>query len=79
MALQFDLDDRYDRLTEFEIFNITWCLWDYCDFSCVFVFSYLSIGELSGFCCTTYCISVEFADILEELRRYREYLENHEQ
>ena len=76
MALRFDLDDRYDNLTEFQIFNITWCLWDYSEFSCICVFSFLSISDLRVFCCTTYCISVELGDILEELDRYREYNED---
>lgn len=76
MARRLDLDDRYDNLTGFQIFNITWCLWDYSDFSCILVFSFLSISDLSAFCCTTYCISVELVDILEELDRYREHLED---
>ena len=76
MARRLDLDDRYDNLTEFQIFNITWCLWDYSEFSCIRVFSFLSISDLSVFCCTTYCISVELVDILEELDRYREHIED---
>ena len=79
MALQVDLDDRYDRLTDFQFFNITWCLWDYSDFSCVVSSPFLTIYELSAVCCTTFCISIDFADILEELRRYRHHLENHGQ
>ena len=76
MARRFDLDDRYDNLTEFQIFNITWCLWDYGEFSYIRVFSFLSISDLSTFCCTTYCISLECVDILEELDRHREQLED---
>ena len=37
MALQRELDDRYDRLVEFQIFSVTWCLWDYSDHSCLLV------------------------------------------
>ena len=76
MARRFDLDDRYDNLTEFQIFNITWCLWDYCEVSYIRVLSFLSISDLGAFCCTTYCISLELVDILEELDRHREQLED---
>ena len=71
MALQRELDDRYDRLVEFQIFSVTWCLWDYSEFSCICVFSYLSIRDISAFCGTTFCISADFFDIVEELDRYR--------
>ena len=76
MERRLDLYDRYDNLPEFPIFRITWCLWDYSDFSYVCVFSFLSLSDLCAFCGTTYCISVDFADILEELDRYREYIED---
>ena len=76
MALQLDLD-RYDHLADFEIFSVTWCLWDYCEFSCVYVFSFLSTGDLRAFCCATYCIRVDYQDIEEELERFRLHLENH--
>ena len=74
MALQLDLDDRYDLLTDFGIFRVTVCLWDFSEHSCLCVFSFLTVRDISAFCCTTFCISREFLEILVELDEHRQAL-----
>ena len=75
MDLAWD-PDRYDYISECRIFSVTWCLWDWTEFSAVVTFSYLEVGELYSFCCTTYCIYLDFTDIREELERYSQHLRN---
>ena len=78
MASQWD-PDRYDLLSDFRIFAVSWCLWDYSEHSCVVLFSFLSSEDLYIFCCSTYCIYIDFRDIFEETNQYIRSLRNHEQ
>ena len=75
MDLPWD-PDRYDLLAETRIFAITWCLWDWTDYSAVITFSFLEINDLYNFCCTSYCIRLDFEDICDQLREYRRSLRN---
>ena len=68
--------DRYDRLGDYQIFSVTWCLWDWSQHSAVVAFSFLEISDLYNFCCTTYCICLDFTDICDELNQYRRTLRN---
>ena len=73
MDLAWD-PDRYDSLSDTRIFAVTWCLWNWTDLSYVIIFSYLDISDLHTFCCTSYCIYIDFTDILDELESYRRSL-----
>ena len=73
MDLVVDLD-RYDQLCETPVFAVTWCLWDWSKHSAVIAFSFLEIGDLYNFCCTTYCIRLDFSDICDDLEQYRRSL-----
>ena len=75
MELEWD-PERYDRLSDFRIFAVTWCLWDWTEFSSVRAFSFLEVVDIRSFCCTTYCIYLDFTDILEEIERSERSLRN---
>ena len=71
--LQWD-PERYDYISECPIFLATWCLWNWTEFSAVITFSYLDISDISNFCCSTYCIYLDFTAILNERHRYLLFL-----
>ena len=68
--------ERYDLISDYRIFAVTWCLWDWTPFSSVLVFSYLEVGDIRCFCCSAYCIYLDFGDICLELDKYHQSLKD---
>ena len=73
MDLAWD-PDRYDQISFRPVFTVTWCLWNWTEYSAVVTFSFLEAGDLYCFCSTAYCIYLDFTDIREELSRYNRHL-----
>ena len=63
--------DRYDVLSEHQLFLCTWSIWNHTDFAEVTVFAFLTVPDLHSFCAVCFCIHIDLEDIVERLDEYR--------
>ena len=69
--------DRYDFISEYRLFAVSWTLWDYTEFSEVRLLSFFVVTDLRTFCSTCYCIYMDSQDILDRLDEFRQIEDGH--
>jgi hypothetical protein len=63
--------DRYDVISEHQLFLCSWAIWDHCEFAEVRLFAFLAISDLQSFCTVSYCIYVDSEDIIARRNDFR--------
>ena len=63
--------DRYDVISEHQLFLCTWSIWNHTEFAEVRVFAFLAAPDLRSLCAVCFCIHIDLEDILERLDESR--------
>ena len=63
--------DRYDIISEHQLFLCTWSIWNHTDFAEVRVFAFLAAPDLRSLFAVCFCIHIDSEDILERLDESR--------
>ena len=63
--------DRYDFISEHQLFLCSGAIWDHCEFAEVRLFAFLAISDLQSLCTVSYCIYVDCEDIIARRNEFR--------
>ena len=59
--------DRYDEISEHQLFLCTWSIWNHTDFAEVRVFAFLAAPDLRSLCAVCFCIHIDLKIFWKDL------------